>query len=209
MVVPFVHCTHCKAFVLVSFLLCLLSYIDKENFKIKVPLQSVLIKTSWCFLHFFQLQSPPSFSPLEEESARSGTMPHLQCIFISISSATPPVWFCDQGDGGGSADNGWVGGFDVANRRNLKPSIIAPIIPPLAPQSAKPAKSFLCSTNRWKRCNFHFRMINICYKVDLLCCNFANSSSLIMPDITSVQTIQEMQGQGLVNSTLLDFFISY
>ena len=59
----------------------------------------------------------------------------------------PPVCVCDQGGGGGSADNGWVGGFDVAYRRNLKPfiSIIAPIIPPLAPQSAKPAKSFLGS----------------------------------------------------------------
>ena len=91
------------------------------------------------FAFFFQLQSPPLFSPLEEESARSGNMAHLQCIFISIdpiSSATPPVCVCDQGGGGGSADYGWVGGFDVANRRNLKPfiSIIAPIIPPLAPQ---------------------------------------------------------------------------
>ena len=60
----------------------------------------------------------------------------------------PPVCVCDQGGGGGSADYGWVGGFDVANRRNLKPfiSIIAPIIPPLAPQSAKPANSFLGSS---------------------------------------------------------------
>ena len=34
------QCTHCKASVLVIFSLCLLSYIDKDNFKIKVPLQS-------------------------------------------------------------------------------------------------------------------------------------------------------------------------
>ena len=105
------------------------------------------------FFAFFQLQSPPCFSLLEDGPARSGTMPHLQCIFISIdpiSSAMPPVCVCDQG-GGGSADNGWVGGFDVANRRNLKPfiSIIAPIIPPLAPQSTKPAKSFLSTTNKF------------------------------------------------------------
>ena len=70
----------------------------------------------------------------------------------------PPVCICDQG-GGGSADNGWVGDFDVASRRNLKPfiSIIAPIIPPLAPSQQSLRRVFFAQQIDEKGATFIFK----------------------------------------------------